>query len=49
MTFNSWLKKVVNIFVKIQITIGGRSTESPRKQLFSIKYVIEEMLENLLH
>lgn len=47
-TLSSRLKKVVNIFVNIQIIIGGQSTESPRKNLFSIKYVIEEKLENIL-
>lgn len=40
--------KTVNNFVSIQIIIGGQSTESPRKYLFSIKYVLEEMLENIL-
>ena len=34
--------------MNIQIIIEGQSTESPRKYLFSIKYVLEEMLENIL-
>ena len=41
-------EKTVNNFLNIQIFIGEQSTASYNKYLFSMKYVLEKMLENVL-